>query len=495
MSLGTIIAYQDTPNSSQAYFVVNDQSKGKVKKGVFVQITTEEGTVIGRVDKVSRHNRYYQDPEVVKTYESSRPMEETFPVDTWEVTLAKVTLLGVLRDGKEERVTIPPSPGQDVEEVKSEHLKKLLGFVDSGIRLGKLMFHDLDVVLDVTKLLQKHLAILSISGGGKSYTTSVILEELLDLDKSPAIVVVDPHGEYVGFAEDEKYAHKVRVFKKDDIIIGASNLTAHQLFEMYPGMSKVQRTELENVINSLRETRLSYGMDDLIQEVKNSSMEERTKRAILRWLEDLKRTGLVGNVDKPSIEELARIGGMSILDLSGFVDLRKKQMIVTHIAKKLFDARRQGKVPPFILVVEEAHQFAPEGKEREKALSKEIIETIAREGRKFYASLVIISQRPIKLSTTALSQCNTMIVLRVTNPYDIEHISKSAEGMTSDLEEILPSLRVGEAVVFGEAVNYPILVRIRKRKSKEARGIGTFQQAVEAYLKENDKKEELLDAF
>jgi hypothetical protein len=185
-----------------------------------------------------------------------------------------------------------------------------------------------------------------------------------------------------------------------------------------------------------------------------------------------------------------------VIDLSGFVRLNEKQIIVTYFARKLFNARHRGKIPPFILVVEEAHQFCPEGTERQHALSKGIIQTIAREGRKFHASLVLISQRPIQLSTTALSQCNTHILLRIVNPYDLKHIGESSEAITSDLIKTLPGLQVGEAIITGNAVNHPLFVQIRQRKSKESSRLGMgFEDAIVSFNDGLKKSEKDLDTF
>jgi hypothetical protein len=143
------------------------------------------------------------------------------------------------------------------------------------------------------------------------------------------------------------------------------------------------------------------------------------------------------------------------------------------------------------LFVEEAHQFCPQDVERSLSISRNIIEQIAREGRKFNSCLVLISQRPINLSTTALSQCNTHIILRVTNPYDLDHIQKSSEGLTSDVINTIPGLKVGEAYVVGEAVNYPILLKIRNRKSKKSeKGKKLEDELQEFSLQMSNRKED-----
>ncbi|MEM5810272.1 MAG: ATP-binding protein, partial [Candidatus Aenigmatarchaeota archaeon] len=209
-----------------------------------------------------------------------------------------------------------------------------------------------------------------------------------------------------------------------------------------------------------------YSLEDVITEIENSSINSKTKAPMLSWIYGLNSTGLFGNKDSPSLNELAFPGNLTIFDLSDIVHLKKKQIIVAYFAKKLFEARRYKKIPPFVLFIEEAHQFAPEGEEYESALSRGVIEQIAREGRKFNACLTLITQRPVRLSTTALSQCNTHVIMRVTNPYDLDHIKKSSEGITGSILNSIPGLKVGEAYIVGEAVNYPVLVNVRERKSK-----------------------------
>ena len=122
-------------------------------------------------------------------------------------------------------------------------------------------------------------------------------------------------------------------------------------------------------------------------------------------------------------------------------------------------------IPPFLLIVEEAHQFCPEAA-ISKALTKHIIETIAREGRKFMACLCLISQRPKRLSTTALSQSNSKMILNIKNPYDLKHLMDSSEVITKEYANMISSLGVGEMLLMGNAVNYPIFIDVRERKFK-----------------------------
>jgi len=498
--IGTVISTIEGPSSCEFSFVIKEGEGIPVRKGQFVQMKTEEGLLIARVSEVIKTNRYFMRAESVREYErTGKMLPEYFPVDRWEYLVAYAVPLGILADGMQRRVTFPPSPGLKVFLADDKLLSDFLGLDEKGLDIGKVEFHNLETKVNLTKLFQKHCAILAQTGAGKSYLVSTLIEEILDREEKlgrPTIIIVDPHGEYLGFAEDEKYAERTKVFDESILRIATYGLSANQICEMQPFISHVERRELSKIIEKMQEQKTPFDLDELITAIEMSEIKPNTKAPLIAWLSDLNSTGLFSNVNKPSIEELARPGQLNILNLSNFIHLRDKQIIVTYIAKKLFEARRANKIPPFILVIEESHQFCPEGEERAQAISKNIIETIAREGRKFNASLVLVSQRPIQLSVTALSQCNTSILLRIVNPYDIKHITESCEAITSDIINMLPGLKVGEAIITGAAVNYPIIVSIRKRKSKESPRIGVkLEEALLKYNQDKKQKSKDLEAF
>ncbi|MBI2543075.1 MAG: ATP-binding protein [Candidatus Aenigmarchaeota archaeon] len=471
--IGTVISSETGPNSQEFWFVLNDNKGIPVRKGQFVQLNTQDGILVARVEDIIKTNRYYQRAESVSEFErSGRPLIEQFPVDRWEYLIAEAFPLGMISNGVQRRVTFPPSPGNDVYPVDEQLLHSILGLdVNSGLNIGKIEFHNVDAKLNVTRLFQKHLAILAMSGAGKSYTVSILLEELLNKERNfrPSVILIDPHGEYGGFAADEKYRKSTKVYEGEQITIATNTLSAYQLSILMPKITAVQRRELNPILRKLREEKPAYNMQDLIEAVLNSDIKDvKTKSVLASWLHELEYTKLFSNRDYPSVKDLAYQGNLSIFDLSDIVDIKRKQIIVSYFGWKLFEARRQKKISPFVLFVEEAHQFSPEGEERESAISRRIIEQIAREGRKFNACIVLITQRPAGLATTALSQCNTNIIMRVTNPNDLDHIKESSEGITGGVLDSIPGLKVGEAYIVGEAVNYPILVNVRERKSKSS---------------------------
>ncbi len=489
--LGTVVSSIEGPSTRRFSFVIGKEKP--VRRGQFVQVKTEEGLLIGRVGDIYKTNRYFQRPESVKEYQSSgKQMNDIFPVNDWEYLVADVNAVGVHRESGFADSLFPPSPGSSVTEPEGEILTRFFGLDKKGLMLGKIPHHDVEVLLNPTRFLQKHLAILAISGAGKSFLTSIILEEVLRRrpeEGQIAVIVIDTHGEYTSFAEDPDFSAQTRIFPIKELQIGLPNLSPHQLNEFLPNLSGVQVRELFRVIRGMKG---KYNLDDVISSVEESeAIKAGTKDALVSVLEELKYTRLFGSEDYPDLDTLARQGGLSIIDLSDTTNLIKKQMVVSYLARKLFSARRNGIIPPFLLVVEEAHQFAPETMRKESAISRGIITTIAREGRKFNASLCLISQRPIQLSTTALSQCNTHVILRVTNPYDLDHIGKSSEGINSSVLKQISSLRVGSGLIVGEAVNYPLFIDIRQRKSKESgKGMSLEKAAIEYHKAFRQKKKD-----
>jgi hypothetical protein len=124
-----------------------------------------------------------------------------------------------------------------------------------------------------------------------------------------------------------------------------------------------------------------------------------------------------------------------------------------------------------MVVVEEAHNYIPE-RGTGNAASTSVVRTIAAEGRKFGLGLMVISQRPARVDKNVISQCNTQIIMRVTNPNDLKALSKGLEGMTGELEEEIKRLPAGVAMLVSNEIERPITVNIRPRKSRHG-GVST----------------------
>ena len=499
--LGTIISREDSPSTSQFLFVL-DKHNDSVKKGQFIQVNTSDGDLFGYVNELFRANRYYEMAESVAEYEKSGPgtMGTNFPVNEWEYALGEVKILGKFNRGKFLRTYSPPAPGAKVYLADNSILHGFLGFSESGLAVGNIQHHELEAKLDLSRLFQKHLAILAMSGAGKSHLASVLIEELLKRKKEDgriAVVVIDIHGEYIGFKFDEKFGAKTTLVDASEISLPPKKVSSEMFEEWLPNLSIPQRELLRQAIGSLRKSEGAYGLKDIAIKLEDEDLaHDNVKKTLKRSLRELARYGfLKQGKENPNLLRDVRPGEILLLDFSTIDSIRKKQILVSMVARRLFKLRKKEKIPPFLLLIEEAHNFAREKAEASEAISKGIIETIAREGRKFGASLCLITQRPVNLSTTALSQCSTHIILRITNPNDLDHIQMSSEGIDSRVAKSITSLRIGEAIFVGEAVNYPIFVNIRQRQStKREKGQPLHEQA-KHFEETQKKKEEQVEAF
>lgn len=117
---------------------------------------------------------------------------------------------------------------------------------------------------------------------------------------------------------------------------------------------------------------------------------------------------------------------------------------------------------PILIVYEEAHKYAPKSGLTKYRASREAIERIAKEGRKYGVTLMLASQRPSEISETIFSQCNTFISMRLTNPDDQNYVKRLLPDTIGNLTSILPSLKEGEALIMGDSISIPSVVKIEK---------------------------------
>ncbi len=463
-AIGTVVATSNSPSLDNIELILDRYDEPKIERGQFVTIPKNNNQVIlGVVTGIKKYNAYYETLDSSVHEIASRNYEAIFPTQEWESTSAEVKPLGEidLKKSKISRLKFPVSPGSKIFVASPSVVSKFLGLDEDGIYWGNIPSNNVKIKINLSRLLRKHLAILAISGAGKSYATSILLEEIHKNGKL-GVLVIDPHGEYSnsipGIAEDEN----IEVIKGSFISIGVPELSAWEISEFIPDISVVQTRVLDNIISYMREKNGNlYGLQDIIQRLEDSeTVNTRTKEALIGWLYSLQRTYLFSTETSPNLLSLFQPGKIVILDLSDIQNLRSRRIIVSHILKRLYYLRMHDKIPPSLFVIEEAHQFCPQ---TFRSISKRIIETIAREGRKFYASLCLISQRPVNLSVTALSQCNTNLILRIRNPYDQDFIGKTSEAIDRSTLKMIPDLEIGEALLVGEAINYPTFFRIRSR--------------------------------
>ncbi len=191
------------------------------------------------------------------------------------------------------------------------------------------------------------------------------------------------------------------------------------------------------------------------------------------------------------------LGGSSpitILDLSG-IPSEIMSSISGTLLKIIYDGlfwgnntKVGGKNQPLLIVLEEAHSYLKAG---ENSISSRTVQMIAKEGRKYGVGLLLVTQRPSELDETVLSQCGTLIALRMNNSKDRSHIRSAIQDELQSMVDLLPSLRTGEALISGEAVKIPSRVKFFKvanaPKSSDPKASEKWQTIIEDTEKEYGK--------
>jgi DNA helicase HerA-like ATPase len=388
------------------------------------------------------------------------------------------------------------TPGRPVYVAPKELLEKFYSFPpEKGLVIGRLITRgDVEAQLSVEGF-RRHLAIIAQTGAGKSYCAGVLFEELLR--KGATILVIDPHADYVLLSLSREnarheFSDRVTVFRNPASTgryagrslgnvrpyeIAFTDLDPDEVCDvaLIPEGYRNIREAVRLALASLRGRR--YTPEDLISALENPSWiptddQGRPDRKLLgacssaikyiRALAQLK----VFTLSSTRVTDILRPMSVSVIDLSGLED-KAMNYIASRILYGVYEAVSKGDYEfPVFVFIEEAHRFVPP-KEGGVTYAAPIINKIAAEGRKFGVFLTLITQRPSKVDSDSLSQCNSQIIMKLTNPDDQAAVRSSSERLSADLLEDLPGLNPGECVIVGEVAKAPLMVKVRPRITRE----------------------------
>lgn len=445
-----------------------------------------EGWVLGSIDDIELRSDISKDDAFL--HMMGRGKNATYR------RIATVKMIGQRdKDDRLRRPLTPILPSSKVYKPDDGEVQTILGLHLSrkdGAYIGKLLNTEIDVVLDPFKLVQNHVSIIAKSGSGKSYMCGVMIEELNHHDIP--VVILDLHGEYRSLIspniEETEYKKMARFDVAprglgdalreftlaspadcgDDVTtlgIDIRTLNAEDLLDLMGvkniGVgSSVLYTALHRVKDVLGDDFDLYDIISAVQADNNPA-----KWNVLNGLEHIMRIPTFSNPPTP-LSNIVEKGKVTIIELKD-APLDMQQVGAAALLKRLFNARKEGIVSPFMLVVEEAHNFCPQSG---PAITSKVLRTIASEGRKFGMGLTIVSQRPAKVDKNVLSQCGTQIILKVTNPNDLKAVIASVEGLTTRMAEEVQRLPVAVAIVVGGTISEPVLVEVRTRMTRHGGG-------------------------
>ncbi|WP_448208602.1 ATP-binding protein [Azospirillum sp. sgz302134] len=483
--------------------------------------------VWARVTEIRRFNPFFPFEAAQEIAGEGLSLEDTVLSGTRDQLEARALILGATAEDKLSALfplTYPVKPASTVYHPPAEAVRQLLvggRENERGAMIGSLIARsDVEVSLSAPRLVARHLAILAMTGGGKTVAARRIIRELIG--HGYPLLILDPHGDYIGLwkcretLQEEAPGCDIRLFYPDLLMQrGGEGLIEKIIGQMTDGLSEPQSDYLRSVFNGMAaregEPAIDY-IERLIQRAESDAAGQSDKRQVptiyavrrsLRIVRDrlsgMKKTSeamrnspkLKGLSFEPlpnpfsQPEKIIRPRQVSILYLGGY-DHVTQCSIAAITLETLFEFRANltDRIAPFFTVVEEAHNFIPSAREgTQDAVSLPVVRRIITEGRKFGTGLMLISQRPSRLDETIVSQCNSFLILRLVNPKDQTFVRSIMENLTESDARMIPGFGPGQGIVSGQVVRFPLPVSVRMDDDLLASEIGDedFFEKVEAW--------------
>jgi hypothetical protein len=433
---------------------------------------------------------------VVRTVRQARTEEEHGGV------VAEVDFLG---EGDTERltgniyafrrgVTRYPMPGALAHVATRADLRQIYAS-DGRPNIGIGTVHptkDIRAGLYIDSFLGKHFALLGSTGTGKSTSASLILHRICELAPDGHIVMIDPHGEYISAFRDRGNLLDVSNLQMPYWLM---NFEEHcEVFLTSRGADRVidadilarclQQSRAKNrlaaAIGKITvDSPIPYLLSDLVNTLQNEmgKLDKGTGsipyQRIRTKIEEIRSDPryqfmfsgmLVGDCMTDFIGQVFRLPAngkpISIIDVSG-VPSEITSTVVAVLSRLVFDFAvwaRDEETRPILLVCEEAHRYVPNERNADGSSVGRVLSRIAKEGRKYGVSLGLITQRPSDLAEGVLSQCGTIIAMRLNNERDQAHVRAAMPEGARGFLDAIPALRNRECIVCGEGVSIPMRV-------------------------------------
>lgn len=405
----------------------------------------------------------------------------------------------------------------DLYEHADEELKNIVYTFENGERKHQ---NNLPYIFNVSEFSQyPHIGVFGGSGSGKSFALRVIIEELMK--KRIPTIVLDPHYEMdfklktYDEAPDYSSLHQSFLLGKDvgvdfkDLNVGefknllnaagamtdAMDTSVDEVFKRGESLDSF-RLRLSEILEALDRTEDALKMDMQTAELNGDAAEaDRIKRLQgyqNKYSRKLNASSLKGiswrfrrlvqdNVfssDSEALEAALRSG--KLISLKG--STRLLEVYSSYILKKFYYKRRaymdakllgtndEDYFPPFIIITDEAHNFAPKAFE---SASKPILKEVAQEGRKYGVFLILATQRITLLDDTITAQLNTKFILRTVRESDISTIKEETD-ISSDDAKRLPYLTTGDAFISEASFGRTIFTRFRFADTKAIDKVNPF---------------------
>ncbi len=388
-----------------------------------------------------------------------------------------------------------PLPGQGIFVASVTELQRIYNRPDKpSVHVGTLsQAASLPVYLLTDELLGKHFAVLGTTGAGKSCAVTVLLRSILDVAPRAHVILLDPHNEY-----RRAFPDLAEVIDPTTLNLPHWLLNFEESVELFIGKTEHVATSQTNILkDAILDARRTFGtqgipagkitvdtpvpykLSTMLAHIDGAKPSQASKQdpylKIKNKVQTLQQDGRFSFMIRPDehvgdhlsaiVSQYLRIPvddkPLSIIDLSG-VPSDVVDVVVSVLCRMIFDFAMWSPRPvqvPVVLMCEEAHRYAPRRDDAAFQPTKHALSRIAKEGRKYGVGLGLISQRPSELAESILSQCNTLIALRMSNEQDQNFVQRALPDSVRSLVSVLPTLRTQEALVVGEGTVVPVRLR------------------------------------
>ena len=388
-----------------------------------------------------------------------------------------------------------PLPGQGIFVASVTELQRIYNRPDKpSVHVGTLsQAASLPVYLLTDELLGKHFAVLGTTGAGKSCAVTVLLRSILDVAPRAHVILLDPHNEY-----RRAFPDLAEVIDPTTLNLPHWLLNFEESVELFIGKTEHVATSQTNILkDAILDARRTFGtqgipaekitvdtpvpykLSTMLAHIDGAKPSQASKQdpylKIKNKVQTLQQDGRFSFMIRPDehvgdhlsaiVSQYLRIPvddkPLSIIDLSG-VPSDVVDVVVSVLCRMIFDFAIWSPRPvqvPVVLMCEEAHRYAPRRDDAAFQPTKHALSRIAKEGRKYGVGLGLISQRPSELAESILSQCNTLIALRMSNEQDQNFVQRALPDSVRSLVSVLPTLRTQEALVVGEGTVVPVRLR------------------------------------
>ncbi|WP_227411921.1 ATP-binding protein [Cryobacterium sp. BB736] len=389
------------------------------------------------------------------------------------------TILGVIMEGRVDDSRPVTFATAQMEKADAATFELLYGDTGQLLHIGSHLGSEGTPAHLLPRRFNRHTFWCGQSGSGKTYALGVVLEQLLVCTRLP-IVVLDPNADFVKLREPSgsEDSDESRILSERNIrILRPSSSNTDPLRVRYldlPVRAKAAILRLDPLENRAEYNELMH-LEETLGTMDTAKIVPRlrergtgTSAALAARIENLRLTDWsvwAGKLE-PVTEVINARPDATVLDLGGFEFPDESLVVAMAVLEDLWARREERR--PILIVIDEAHNLcSPDETSPLHVAVRERIIQIAAEGRKFGLWLLLSTQRPSRIHSSIISQCDNLALMKMTSPIDLDELARIFGFVPLAMLARSPRFRQGEALFAGSFVPAPTMVTMGARLTRE----------------------------